>query len=93
MKRVHSIMLFLSSLSVIGITMLYLHFTDSFQYVIGFFRSAVNVYGKDIKSIYDFSGNHLEIIIAFLNIVIGMVVMGICFKKCYIENDLEEMNY
>ena len=46
-----------------------------------------------MKSIYNFSGNHIEIIIAFLNIVIGLIVMGICFKKCYIENDLEEMNY
>ena len=61
MKRVHSIMLILSSLSVIAITILYLHFTDTLQYVIAFFRSAINVYGKDIKSIYNFSGNNFRI--------------------------------
>ena len=93
MKRVHSIMRMLSSLSVIAITILYLYFTDTLQYVIVFIRKAINVYDKDMTSIYNFSGNHIEIFIAFINIVIGLIVMGICFKKCYIENDLEEMNY
>ena len=93
MKRVHSIMLMLSSLSVIAITILYLYFTDTREYVIVFIRKAINVYDKDMTSIYNFSGNHIEIFIAFINIVIGLIVMGICFKKCYIENDLEEMNY
>ena len=86
-------MLMISSLSVIAITILYLYFTDTLQYVIVFIRKAINVYDKDMTSIYNFSGNHIEILIAFINIVIGLIVMGICFKKCYIENDLEEMNY
>ena len=84
-------MLMISSLSVIAITILYLYFTDTLQYVIVFIRKAINVYDKDMTSIYNFSGNHIEIFIAFINIVIGLIVMGICFKKCYIENDLEEM--
>lgn len=96
MKKSHIFMLTLSCISVILITTVYLHYSEILQNMTIFVRQAINIYNKDMSSVNNFtgtSGNSIEIIIAFINILVGITIMVLFFKKCYIEDDLEKSNY